>query len=106
MRCTALAHARPTPPLTLPQGELVMVLSNYVVLVYILGPWTQWNTVGIVNGVLFQTVVCLVFVAHWRAMFVCPGVTQLNSVRARLCGNQCTASVHRCAHLPAAGNPG
>eukprot|EP00227_Mantoniella_beaufortii_P005539 CAMPEP_0197609716 /NCGR_PEP_ID=MMETSP1326-20131121/51747_1 /TAXON_ID=1155430 /ORGANISM="Genus nov. species nov., Strain RCC2288" /LENGTH=107 /DNA_ID=CAMNT_0043178131 /DNA_START=42 /DNA_END=362 /DNA_ORIENTATION=+ len=66
-------------------GEAVVMLSNYVLVKHVLGPWSQWNAIGIVNLVFFESIIVIVTIAHWRAMMVCPGVTEKNTATPADC---------------------
>ena len=58
----------------------VTIATNYVTVHFIIVPWFQWNALGVLHIVLYETLFFMVIWSHWQTMCSSPGVTNQNVV--------------------------
>lgn len=67
--------------ITTKQSWFVIFFADYCVMRYILPPWFEWNWIGLLNGLVFQTFI-LGMAASWiKAACTDPGSVTQDTVR-------------------------
>lgn len=68
--------------ITTKQSWFVIFFADYCVMRYILPPWFEWNWIGLLNGLVFQTFI-LGMAASWiKAACTDPGSVTQDTVRS------------------------